>query len=211
MSHYLDHMLKTTYMDQIIQDHLLNWSTEKKNLKSNESLDIGKTVETCSTLYCGKDIRSRRYRGNRRHNSHTPMTRWHNTNNFTNFRSDISHLDHHIMFTAPIIDLSGNYSDLFTRIENPTPHIIITNHKDTKFQRIDQIRRWLCLEAAAMQSDRQYQRAALLMSMQRRLCVLVIKYLDTTTTEGLKPATTLVENNNQLSATRKPWLRRNSC
>ena len=155
-------------------------------MKSNESLDIEKTVETCSTLCCGKDIRSRRYCGNRKHNSHMPMTRWHNTNDFTNFRSDISHLNHHIMSTAPLMDLSGDYSDLFTRIENPIPLIVITNHEDTKFRRIDQIRRRLCLEAAAMQSDGQYQGAALLMSMQRRLRVLTTKYLDTVTTEGLK-------------------------
>jgi len=109
------------------------------------------------------------------------------------------------------MDLSGDYSDLFTRIENPIPHIIVTNHEDTKFQRIDRIRRRLRLEAAAMQSDGHYQRAALLMSMQRRLRVLAIKYLDTTTTKGLKPSTTLVENNNQLSVTRKPRPRQNSC
>jgi len=62
-----------------------------------------------------------------------------------------------------------------------------------------------------MQSDGQHQRAALLMSMQRRLRVIAIKCLDATTTEGLKPSTTLVENNNQLSATRKSRPRRNSC
>jgi len=62
-----------------------------------------------------------------------------------------------------------------------------------------------------MQSDEQYQRAALLMSMQRRLRVLAIKYLDTATTDGLKPSTIRVENNNQLSATRKPRPRQNSC
>jgi len=61
-----------------------------------------------------------------------------------------------------------------------------------------------------MQSNGQYQRAALLMSMQRRLRVIATKYLDTATIEGLKPSTTLVENNNQLSATRKPRPRRNS-
>ena len=99
------------------------------------------------------------------------------------------------------MDLSGDYSDLFTRIENPTPHIIITNHEDTKFRKIDRIRRRLHLEAAAMQSDGQHQRAALLMSMQRRLRVIATKYLDATTTKGLKPSTTLVENDNQLSAT----------
>jgi len=184
---------------------------EKKSLKWNESSDTERTMETCNTLYYGKDIRSRRYRGNRRHNSHTLMTRWHNTNVFTNFRSDTSHLDHHLMSTAPLMDLSGNYSDLFTRIENPIPHIVITNHEDTKFRRIDRIRRRLRLEAAAMQSNGQYQRAVLLMSMQRRLRIIATKYLDTATTEGLKPSTTLVENNNQLSATRKPRPRRNSC
>jgi len=198
-------------MDQIIQDHQLHWSTEKKSLRSNEFSDTERTKETCNTLCYGKDIRSRRYCGNRKHNSHTPMTRWHNTNDFTNFRSDFSHLDHHIMSTAPLMDLSGNYSDLFTRIENPIPHIVITNHEDTKFRRIDQIRRRLRLEAAAMQSDGQYQRAALLMSMQWRLRVLAIKYLDDEITKGLKPLTTLVENNNQLSATRKPQPWRNSC
>jgi len=109
------------------------------------------------------------------------------------------------------MDLSGDYSDLFTRIENPIPHIVITNHEDTKFRRIDRIRRRLRLEAAAMQSDGQYQRAALFMSMQRHLCILAIKYLDTVTTEGLKPSTTRVENDNQLSVTRKPRPRRNSC
>ena len=168
-------------------------------------------METCNILYYGKDIRSRRYCGNQRHNSHTPMTCWHNTNDFTNFRSDTSHLDYHIMSTAPLMDLSGDYSNLFTRIETPIPHIVITSHEDTKFWRIDRIRRRLRLEAAAMQSDGQYQRAALLMSMQRRLRVLAIKYLDTATTKGLKPSTTLVENNKQLSATRKPRPQRNSC
>jgi len=102
------------------------------------------------------------------------------------------------------MDLSGDYSDLFTRIENPIPHIVITNHKDTKFRRIDRIRRRLCLEAVAMQSNGQYQKAALLMSMQRRLRVIAIKYLDAATTRGLKPSTTLVENNNQLSVIHKP-------
>jgi len=115
------------------------------------------------------------------------------------------------MSTAPFMDLSGDYSDLFTRIENPTSYIVITNHEDTKFRRINQIRRRLHLEAAATQSDRHYQRAALLMSMQRRLHVLAIKYLDAATTEGLKPSITRVENNNQLSATRKPRPRQNSC
>jgi len=115
------------------------------------------------------------------------------------------------MSTALFMDLSGDYSDLFTRIENPIPHIIITNHEDTKFRRIDQIRRQLRLEAAVMQSDGHYQRAALIMSMRQRLHVLAIKYLDTATTKGLKPSTTLVENNNQLSVTCKPRPRRNSC
>jgi len=114
------------------------------------------------------------------------------------------------MSTVPFMDLSGDYSDLFTRIENLIPHIVITNHKDTKFQRIDRIRRLLCLEATAMQSDGQYQRAVLLMSMQRRLCILAIKYLNSTATEGLKSLTTLVENNNQLSATHKPRHQQNS-
>jgi len=62
-----------------------------------------------------------------------------------------------------------------------------------------------------MQSNGHYQRAALLMSMQRCLHVIATKYLNTATTEDLKPLTTLVENNNQLSATHKPLPRRNSC
>jgi len=109
------------------------------------------------------------------------------------------------------MDLSGDYSDLFTRIENPTPYIIVTNHEDTKFRRIDRIRRRLRLEAAAMQSNGQHQGAALLMFMQRRLRVIAIKYLDAATTKGLKTSITLVENDNQLSATRKTRPRRNSC
>jgi len=55
-----------------------------------------------------------------------------------------------------------------------------------------------------MQTNGQYQKAALLMFMQQRLHVLAIKHLDSMATEGLNPLTTLVENNNQLSATRKP-------
>ena len=109
------------------------------------------------------------------------------------------------------MDLSGDYSDLFTRIENPIPHIVITNHEDIKFRRIDRIRRRLRLEVAAMQSNRQYQKTALLMFMQRRLRVIATKYLDTAAMRSLKPSTTLVKNNNQLSATRKPRPRRNSC
>ena len=41
------------------------------------------------------------------------------------------------MSTVPFMDLSGDYSDLFTRTENLIPHIVITNHKDTKFRKID--------------------------------------------------------------------------
>ena len=113
------------------------------------------------------------------------------------------------MQNTPFMDLSGDYSNLFTRIENLISQIIITNYNETEFQRIDWIRTLLHLKAKATQRAGQYQRAAQFIFIQWHLHVFGIKHLDSRSTESLNTSTTQTLDNNQFLTVCKIWPQQN--
>jgi hypothetical protein len=72
-------------MDKISWNHHLNWSKEKRSMKSKPFSIIGKEDEDINTMLNGGDTLSPMPHGNRNMPSPMMATHWHNTNNATIF------------------------------------------------------------------------------------------------------------------------------